>query len=359
MTKTRLIGLPANICLRPSDWPEIDQQAWERATALPRGPFRTRGGGRARNQATQLKAERGYGCWTSFLHQRDELDPAETPDQRVTPARLDAYFEHLRICGNADYTIVARFAELRMALQWMHPGTDFGWIERPGGVSLRRLLPMRRRSVLVPESAVLLEWAEDLFREGLAHPKPRGRRALVREAAMIGLLTVCAPRLRALTALRLGVHLRREGDEWLLDQDQGLTKTGCRLTLPVAGPAGAMLDRYVSVERQELLGAAACDAVWIAAGGRPAAYETVAKRIRIRAERRFGTAFGPHRFRTSLATSVALHAPERPLDAAAILGHSSPAVTLRHYNRAKAHMAVRRWSQRLQQLRGTTRIGGQ
>lgn len=92
-----------------------------------------------------------------------------------------------------------------------------------------------------------------------------------------------------------------------------------------------------------MLGACDSAAVWIDGGGRPAAFGTVAKRIRIQAERHFCTAFGPHRFRTSLATSLALHAPERPLDAVAILGHSTPAVTLPHYNRAKAHIAVRRW----------------
>ena len=173
---------------------------------------------------------------------------------------------------------------------------------------------------------------------------------------MIALLTVCAPRLRAMTALRLGVHLQRQGDEWLLDQDAPITKTKRRLVLPVAEAAGAILDRYLAVERPELLGTADSDAVWIAQGGRALAYETVSKRIRLRAQRRFGVAFGPHRFRTSLATSLALNAPDHPLDAAAILGHSNPAVTLKHYNRAKGHMAADRWSERLKDLRAQYRI---
>ena len=347
----RLIGAPANTCLRPNDWPAADRLVWERATAPSRGPFRSKGGGRARNTATRRKTERGYGAWLSFLRQCGDLDPAETPAQRITPERLDAYFAHLTTCGNADVTVTGRFAELQTALRWMHPGDDFRWITRPNGVALRALLTMRRRELFVPDTGVLLEWAQALFAEGLAHRTARGRRALVREAAMIALLAVCAPRLRALTALRLGVHLRRQGKEWVLDQDAGITKTKTALTLPVAAPAAAILDRYVAVERRELLGAGTCDALWIAAGGGPAAYETIAKRIRIRARQRFGVPFGPHRFRTSLATSLAMHAPDHPLDAAAILGHTSPAVTLKHYNRSRGHLAAQRWSERLKQFR--------
>ena len=235
----RLIGQPANTCLRPADWPEADRRAWELATAPPRGPFRSRGGGRARNPATLRKTASGYGCWLFFLRRRGELDPAEAPAQRVTSERLDAYFEHLTGCGNADTTVINRFAELRTALRWMHPESDFGWIMRPNGVPLIDLLPMRRRDVLVPDTAVLLAWAQELFAQGLAHHKPRCRRAQVREAAMIALLTVCAPRLRAMTALRLGIHLQRQGDEWLLDQDAPITKTKRRLVLPVAQSDGA------------------------------------------------------------------------------------------------------------------------
>ncbi|MDA8250230.1 MAG: tyrosine-type recombinase/integrase [Rhodospirillales bacterium] len=352
---TRLIGAPANTCLRPADWPEADRRAWERAIAPPRGPFRSKGGGRARNPATQRKTERGYGSWIFFLRQHGQLNPMETPAQRVTPERLDAYFLHLTGCGNADYTVIARFAELKTALRWMQPEGDFRWIMRPNGVALRDLLPMRRREVLVPDTAVLLQWAQDLFAEGLAHRTARGRRALVREAAMIALLTVCAPRLRAMTALRLGVHLRRQGEEWVLDQTPAITKTETALTLPVAAAAGTILDRYVAVERRELLGDAESDALWIAAGGRPLAYETVSKRIRVRARQRFGVPFGPHRFRTSLATSLAMHAPDHPLDAAAILGHGSPATTLKHYNRAKGHLAAQRWSERLRRMRARYR----
>ena len=336
-----------NTCVRPCHWPEADRLAWERATALQRSPFRARGGGLPRSPASTRKMAAGYGCYVAFLEEHELLLPGETPIQRVNPERLDAYFLHLRGIGNADYTIVGRFAELRATLQWMYPGVDFGWIERPGGVSLRKLLPMRRRSVDVPDTAVLLAWAESLFQKGLAHHKPRCRRALVRDAVIIGLLTTCAPRLRALAALQLGTHLRRNGDEWLLIQDAAITKTRRPLELPVHQSVATMLERYLAVERQQLLGKTESDALWVAGDGGQLAYDTISRRVRLLTQARFATAFGPHRFRTCLATKLALNSPETPFDAALILGHSSPTVTLNHYNRAKSHKAVERWSKRL------------
>jgi hypothetical protein len=249
------------VCLQPADWPESDRLAWERATAPRRGPFRARGGGRTRSPASVRKVASGYGIWMGFLSSRNDLHQGESPAERPTAERLDAWFAYLRDRGNSDFTIVGRFAELRIALQWPAPGRDFGWIERPRGLSLRTLLPMRRRSVPVPDSAELLGWAEDLFRRGLAHHKPRCRQALVREAVLIGLLATRAPRLRALASLRLGVHLRRDGDEWVLDQDPSITKTGRSLVLPLPAEVAVMLERYLVVERRELLGDAEHDAL--------------------------------------------------------------------------------------------------
>jgi hypothetical protein len=57
--------------------------------------------------------------------------------------RLDAYFAHHQACKN--FTLIARFNELRAALQWMHPGTSFRWITHPHeGMSIQARLPMLR-----------------------------------------------------------------------------------------------------------------------------------------------------------------------------------------------------------------------
>jgi hypothetical protein len=53
----------------------------------------------------------------------------------------------------------------------------------------------------------------------------------VREAVLIALLATRAPRLRACAALRLGRHLRRQGDAWVLEQEPAINKSK-RCALP-------------------------------------------------------------------------------------------------------------------------------
>ena len=113
---------PARRCLPVAEWPEVDRAAWQRALLAARGPFREDGGGPSRSPASIRKYQGGYGRWLGFLAHIGDLAPSEIPAKRPTPARLDQYFDHLCRCGNADYTIVGRFAELRAALQMMTPG---------------------------------------------------------------------------------------------------------------------------------------------------------------------------------------------------------------------------------------------
>lgn len=341
-------------CLRLDQWPKADQLAWTKAITPHRGPFRM-DGGRTRNQFSIRMLASGYGRWLGFLMQNGQLDPTEAPAERVTLERLDAYFTHLRECGNADYSLVGRFDQLRRVLQWMYPRVCFRWITHPSGVAIRALLPMKRKSGLVPDSAVLLAWAEELFRKGLKMRVPMRRCAQVREAVMIGLLATRAPRLRALASLRIGVHLLRQDDEWLLDQDPAITKTCQSLMLPLSREVAGMLNRYLEVERVELLNGARNDALWISTLGKTLAEATIARRLRLRSKQRFGEAFGPHRYRASLATKLALDAPDNPLDASILLGHTSPEVTMAHYNRASALAASRRHSERLKRLAVGTR----
>lgn len=341
-------------CVRPAHWPEVDQRRWNLAITPRRGPFRSEGGGGARNPYTIRKTTSGYGRWVGFLGYTGQLDPADEPRQRVTHERLGQYFQFLQACGNADYTILARFSELYNALRWMYPGEDFSHVVRPHGVSIRGHLPMRRRTPTVPDSAVLLAWAEELFAQASLLSRPASRRAQIREAVIIALLATRAPRLRTLTAFKIDTHLRHDGNKWILDQTADITKQQRQLVLPISEEVRIMLDRYLTAERQELLQGESHDSVWISTRGKPLAEATISSRLRRRTKQRFGVAFGPHLFRASLATTLALDSPGRALDASTLLGHSSPQTTINSYNRASASAAARRHGDRLQRLRRAT-----
>jgi integrase/recombinase XerD len=330
-------------------WPPKDRLAWEEAKALRLSPFRKHGGTRHAPD-TVLKSEKGLRRWLGFLHRTNQLGTDVAPRQRLTPENLDAYFDHLLTCGNAGRSVLGRFEELKAAFELMLPGQRFGWLTHPDGTALHSLLEMRARPRFVPGSAEVLAWAEDLFRTGIALDDRELRCCQVRDAVLIGILATRAPRLRALSSLRLGVHLHRVAAEWLMDQHADITKTGKPLLLPLAAEIGTMLDRYIGTERMELLRGGAYDAVWIGRHGTPLKKGPLAGRIWRLSERRFGVAFGPHRLRASLTTTSALENPDQPFDAPAILGHSA-AISLKHYNRATAVAASRRQGNRLQQLR--------
>ncbi|MBV9747496.1 MAG: hypothetical protein JO157_01660, partial [Acetobacteraceae bacterium] len=81
------------------------------------------------------------------------------------------------------------------------------------------------------------------------------------------------------------------------------------------------------------------DAFWVKRDGSALGTEALASRVRSLSQQRFGTAFGPHRFRHALGSSMALSDPESPGVAAAVLGISE-GVLRQHYDRAGDGAAV-------------------
>lgn len=324
-----------------AQWPAADAAAWQRACHPQPGPFSA---APPRSPQTYRAYAQGYGAYLGYLQSQDLLSLAETPAERVTRARLGGYYDHLMRAGKADYTVANCFDALRGALRLMHPDRAFGFITKPGAVSIRQLLPMNRRSRFVPDSRHAALWADSLFTTALTLTDPVQRRLQVRDAALLGIMAARAPRLRAIAGMRLGRHLRRVGDIWHLFFDESLMKGGrTALDLPLGARVSAIVERYLTVERLELLRGQDHDAVWVTKHGRPLAYKGIDFMVRARTQAQFGVAFGSHRFRTSLTTTQALIDGKTLLGTAQLLSHT-PAVALKHYNRASALAASRRHS---------------
>ena len=344
---------PARAGLPVDRWPALIRAAWLDASTPRQGPFRKNGGGVRRTRDTFLKSEKGLRRWLGFLHRLGVLNDQDSPLRYLTPELLDQFFEHLVAAGNADRSVVGRFQELELAYRLMNPGRHFGWLTKPDGVPLEHVLPMGVRPRFTPGSDELLEWADELYQNGLTKRDAQVRCALIRDALMIGILATRAPRLRALWSLQLGVHVVREGADWLLVQKASITKTRKEIWLPLSAEIGAMADRYVSTERLYMLRGQISDAFWIQWHGGPLAKSSISGLIWRRTLERFGVGFGPHRFRASLTTTLAEESPSAAFDAAGILGHT-PKTSLSNYNRAKAIHAGIRHANRLQKLRQQT-----
>lgn len=341
---------PARAGLPINSWPPQFRLAWSKATERRNSPFREDRGTARLTEDTLRKSEKGLRRWLGFLNRLGTLNAEAHPLHWLTPDLLDQFFVHLQQCENADRSILGRFEELKLAYELMCPTRDFLWLVKPNGTYLRDLLPMRTRPLFVPSTADLLDWADELYQCGLAKQDAQVRCAQIRDALMITILASRGPRLRALWSLRLGIHIFREPNEWVLHQDASITKTGNAVSFPLSTEAGVMADRYVSEERPRMLKNRVSDAFWIGWHGHPLARTSISGLIWDRSLERFGTGFGPHRFRTSLTTTLAMESPSTPWDASVLLAHG-PRTSLSNYNKAKASGAARRHCDGLTDLR--------
>ena len=333
-----------------SNWPEADRTAWERSLPRSQGPFRKNGGGPTIGHHSLLNRKKGYGRWLGFLRQVDELDLNAMPSARVTPERLDAYIEDLRCHGNRPSSIVNRIVFLKGALKTMEPDDDHEWITRPCGVPIQRYFDAQPRDRPVHHSATLLAWAEEQFAAGLAHPLPHRRCPLIRDAAIVAVFVLPAPRVGALSQLRLGINLQRRDQGWWLDQDASITKMSRAEWCPLPEAVTPILDRYLAVERVELLQGRLTDRLWIAWGGADLTKSSIRNNIRKRSGISFDQAFGPHAFRRALGTTVAVDGYDSPHDASVLLGHTNSETTTKHYNMAKTFATAERQAERMERM---------
>lgn len=117
----------------------------------------------------------------------------------------------------------------------------------------------------------------------------------------------------------------------------------------------AALDRYVEVERAEVLGGQVEEALWINWDGRPLRTRGIEKRIRWWSEKRFGkgASFGPHRFRHCLATAAPIADPQAPTIGASVLGITARTAT-EAYDRGSCAAAATRFHADLAEERART-----
>ena len=342
-----MTGPSRSVCMRAlplSLWPPADAAAWRRACNPSPGPF---GAARRLSPFTYAKNRQGWSIYLRHLETRGYLDRTADPADRARPDWLWDFYDELVRVGSADHTIVGRFVELRSALRLMVPEGDFAFVTRLDGLPIRRTLEMKRQVRFTPDSRHAALWTERLFCEALDLTFPSRRRRQVRDAAFLGIAATRGPRLRSILGMRLGRHLIRSAEGWTLFLDESLMKGGRNaLELPLSSSIGTMLERYVSVERQELLSGQMHDHLWINDRGEPLSRNGATNMVRRRSGKEFGLPFSPHRFRDALTTTQAVIDGTDPLGPSLILGHSYE-ISLRHYNRATALEASRRHDARL------------
>lgn len=307
-------------------WPEADRATWLLNCEPPADPFDDPRYGATLRVTTQVMLIKAHGIWLAFLVSRNELDPSQPPLERVTRPRLRGYFRAMRAAGKADQTIISCFGHLAMAMKVLAPSQDVSWIRCPDGATIYSLLPKIPRPVFVPDRHVLRAWTYDLMNTAEQEQDP----ITYRDGLLMACLAARGRRLRSMTLLRVGHELIwRDGRYRIqLTADQVKTNKPDRFDLPEK--LTPYMRHYLDVVRPQLLGTENHAALWVERDGQPLKARSIQNQIQVRTKKRFGTAFGPHRFRHAIATD----APEGPRMAARLLGISS-AILEKHYDRAE------------------------
>jgi len=338
-------------CLKWQEWPSQDQELW--AVGCFHDPFEEEcGHGTKLREDSRKKVIKGYGAWLSFLQAQGWLDGAQHPAERVTRERLLAYFNAMRARGNRKFSILGRFSELRIAMKVMAPEHDTRFILRPNGVTIRKLLSPHTRPMVVPDAGVLYEWGIGLMDNAQLGAARRYGLAAFRDGLLIALLAARGRRLRSMALVRVGQELTWRGDRYRLEFQPEQVKTAKYDAFSLPERLTPYIRRYLETVRPALLRNRAHDALWGGLNGEPLQAKGIQNMILKRSKARFGVAFGPHRFRHAIATTIPLRAPSQPGLAAPLLGISKEVVQT-HYNRANQVAAVQMFQSLIERQRPT------
>lgn len=345
---------PCRLSVRHAEWPAADRAAWDAALAPAESLFDEHGGATERySEAALRKFAAANSQWLSFLARAGELDADQPPAIRATPDRLNGWVAEQRARGNRGTTIYGRLRDLHAALSLMAPEADLSFILKPGGRSLRRLLRPSPRWVDIRDPRDLLARALALFEVGRSGRGYAKGAAAVRDAALLGLLAVHAPRIGSIARMDIGTQLRATDEGYRIDFGEEDTKTRRPLAYDLHPELVPVFAHYLDVVRPGLLAARHTGRLWIGVTGGAMEGRGLAEAVRRRTQSWFGRPEGPHWFRKCLRSFAADVAPEAALDAAKMLGHG-PQVSIDHYTRATAARAMRRHGARVTRKRQQT-----
>ena len=260
-----------------------------------------------------------------------------------------SWIDDMRSRNLAPATIKMRAVGLQRTMAVMYPFASWSWLydiinELPDGLleSRRRKMPKIKHS----RELLLLGVRLIIEAETKAFIRTHLRHVQVRDGLTIVFLALRPLRLRNLTALRLGVHLRRhDSGMWRIHVPACETKNRETIDWVVPEDLALFLERYLTVDRPELLArrvapnAKTEDHLWISEDGLPIGYHNIAARVREHTKHAFGIGISPHRFRDAGATTVTIEFPSNLRTALALLADRNSRTIQHHYDQANSLVA--------------------
>jgi integrase len=289
---------------------------------------------------TLADLKRRYGYFLDFLDRSGLLDHGAPAASQVAPAKVALYIEELteRVGSVTTYGSIYK---LRRAGQLLDPGRDFGWlieIEKDLALVMR---PRSKADRLVL-TEVLVECGLTLMAEAENSAKRPATARQFRNGLMVAMLALHPIRLKNFAGLEIGRNLVNFDGSWWIALPAIETKENRPDERRIDDLIAPALETYLKKYRRLLEGKnTKSNGLWLSSqDGRAMTYHAVADAVTRSVREATGVAVSPHLFRTSAASSAALHAEQNPGLGSVLLHHRDRRVTEEHYNRASGLSAA-------------------
>ena len=333
-------------------WPQADRAAWA-AASLPAERLRRGGAASHLKDITRRDLARRYGYFFDHVERMEGLDRNGKAASFVTPDRVDRFLAELQ-ARVGSVTVYGSIYKLRRMAELLAPGQDFTWLTE---IEKDLALVMQPRSKFnrLVYTNVLLEAGMTLMVEADAatHRSALARARQFRNGLMVALLAVHLIRLKNFAALEIGRSFKKVNNSWWIVLSALETKEKRPDERPVDKCLIRWIDRYLNIHRPVLARTdAAPTALWLSSNdGSVMTYSAAGRIISKTTLATVGVDVSPHLFRTAGASTAAVHAGSTPHLASALLHHTDPAVTEKHYNRASSLSAAQRYAAFIRAIR--------
>lgn len=341
-----------------TEWPPIDRTLWSPRSGKPKLTDKPRPHDKHR-PATRQTLQKIYGQWLAWLTDRGALDPASTPQGRITKTLLLEYVTALRARPRfRAQTVLTKIESIDTVIAAIVPHFDRKLLKiviahlrqdaRAQGAIKRKLVPVRD----------LYELGVDLMSEAAKdRGAPQENAVLFRDGLVIALLAAIPVRRKNAYAIHIGQNLIWNGEEPHLCFSPHEMKNHRPAEAVCANDLPRYLRTYLSIYRPILLAqrlpasTAPEPALWLNLQGKPLSYDGFYWIVKSHTRAKFGLVVGPHQFRRCAATSVGSEDPLHVGVASSILTHHDPSITEGTYNQASSLTASRRYNDTVRETR--------
>ena len=315
-------------------WPEADRKAWV-AACQPSQRLKRGGAGSHMKPITLNDLARRYGYFFDCMNRRGLLDPNKAAGAHITQENVAGYLEELT-ARVGSVTVQGSIYKLRRACELIDPARDLSWLAE---IEKDLALVMRPRSkadrwvlteVLVEAGLTLVAEAEKSRKMSKL-----GKARQVRNGLMVAMLAMHPIRLKNFALLEIGRNFIEIKGAWWPLQTKERRPDERRVDDLLNSP----LEQYLNKCRPLLADRADTPtaALWLSSNdGRAMSYSAVESVVTETTRQTVGVGVSPHLFRTSGASSAAIHGGASPQLASALLHHTDHRVTEEHYNRASS-----------------------